>query len=147
MVAYLGHIELKANQLLQQYAQLRQALLEASAKASGLTDGPNAGDAAMSKTLVTVMGAGPRIAMGENLMHSMTINLPKGDEFFHSDDSDDDDAYDNDELRPLTRDELKLRTLNKLNKRSGGSSGGGSSGTLGGGPSDPIKKNGQGKKK
>lgn len=124
MVNYLGHIELKANQLLQQYATLRQALVDASAKASGLEQGPNAGDSQMTRTLITVIGSGPKIAMGENAMHAMTVNPPKSDEFFHSDsDEDEHDAGDNDDLRPLTRDELKIRTMNKLQKKNNSSGG------------------------
>lgn len=120
MVNYLGHIELKSNQLLQQYASLRQALIDASSKASGLDQSANAGESQMNKTLITVIGSGPKIAMGENAMHSMTVNPPKSDEFFHSDSDEDehDNNGDNDDLRPLTRDELKIRTLNKLQKKS-----------------------------
>ena len=121
MVTYLGHIELKANQLLQQYSSLRQALMEAAAKASGIPDDsetdPNV------QTLITVMGTGPKVAMGENTSYSLAVNPPKSDEFFHSDSDDDDGDNENDDLRPLTRDELKIRTLNRLQKRSQGTGG------------------------
>ena len=63
--------------------------------------------------LESVMGAGPKIQRGSELL---TVNPPKCDEYQSEDEEDEDE----DETRPLTRDELKARTLNRLQRRGGG---------------------------
>jgi coiled-coil domain-containing protein 63/114 len=140
MVHHLGLIEQKANMLLQHYSQVRQLLQDPpTAHKMGTTglktpfsgggggamddgDGPDS-DAAVGQTLVSVLGTGPKVPMGQDLLH---VNPPKSDDY-KSDESDEDDDGD---TRPLTRDELKHRTLNKLQKRMGLS---GTSGVGGGG--------------
>ena len=63
MVNYLAHIERKAANLLQQYSSLRQALFEQSTKAQEVDQ--EAQKKNLSQTLVTVLGTGPKIPMGE----------------------------------------------------------------------------------
>lgn len=123
MVNYLGILEKKTVQLLHQYHQVQQLLLSnAGSKSSALdvlhgshpalSADPNAhgeGDKNL-QSLVTVLGAGPKIPMGQDHLH---VNPPKADDYR----SDEDDDEDEDEARPLTRDELKSRTLNRLQKR------------------------------
>jgi len=126
MVLNLGLIEQKANQLLQKYTQVRQLLQQppssgGGADGSGNMDGGEdvhdvhgASEAAdMGQTLVSVLGTGPKVPMGQDLLH---VNPPKADDY-RSDESDDDDDGD---TRPLTREELKYRTMNRLQKRLGG---------------------------
>ena len=67
----------------------------------------------MSANLVSVLGTGPKVPMGQDLLR---VNPPKSEDY-RSDESDGDDDGD---TRPLTRDELKQRTLNKLTKKMGG---------------------------
>eukprot|EP00428_Durinskia_dybowskii_P078286 CAMPEP_0170356416 /NCGR_PEP_ID=MMETSP0117_2-20130122/1162_1 /TAXON_ID=400756 /ORGANISM="Durinskia baltica, Strain CSIRO CS-38" /LENGTH=629 /DNA_ID=CAMNT_0010610515 /DNA_START=40 /DNA_END=1929 /DNA_ORIENTATION=- len=131
MVHNLGLIEQKANQLLQHYNQVRQLLQappSASSKAVAKTPFSTGGYSGMggmddadlneqelgaSQNLVTVLGTGPKVPMGQELLH---VNPPKSEDY-RSDESDNEDDGD---TRPLTRDELKHRTLNKLQKRMGG---------------------------
>ena len=111
LVYYLGLIEQKANQILSKYANVRQYLIQASqTNNSMLSHGNNSmnksqSDATLqnSKSIVAILGTGPKIAMGQDLIH---VNPPKLEEY----QSDDEDNMDDDaEMRPLTRDELKLR--------------------------------------
>ena len=88
MVAYLGHIEKKANQLLQSYSQLRQLLFQQSGPAggpgqshpAGLADDGEGGPGMLSQTLVTVLGAGPKVPMGET-NDRLRVNPPKAEEY------------------------------------------------------------------
>ena len=127
MVHSLGLIEQKANQLLQHYNKVR-SLLQAPVSFAGKTPGktPFSGagtsgddadmieqDAGVSQSLVSVLGTGPKVPMGQELLH---VNPPKSEDY-RSDESDNEDDGD---TRPLTRDELKHRTLNRLQKRMGG---------------------------
>ena len=88
MVAYLGHIEKKANQMLQSYSQLRQLLFQQSgvgaggpgqAHPAGLADDGEGGPG-ISQTLVTVLGAGPKVPMGET-NDRLRVNPPKSEEY------------------------------------------------------------------
>jgi len=129
MVQNLGLIEQKANLLLQHYSRVRQ-LLQAPPSGKGATgrtpfgaasaamddfdlEDPHGPGGEMSQNLVSVLGTGPKVPMGQDLLH---VNPPKSEDY-RSDESDNDDDGD---TRPLTRDELKQRTLNKLTKRMGG---------------------------
>jgi hypothetical protein len=114
----------------------------ATSNASGLNDrdtmlltagAPNLG-ASKSQTAISVLGVGPRIPMGQELLH---VNPPKLDDY----QSEEDDDEDEDDARPLTRDELKARTMNRLAKRGNGAGGGGGNATGSG------AKKGQGKGK
>lgn len=124
MVHSLGLIEQKANQLLQHYSRVRQLLQTAPASgkaptartpfAAGATEEElNEAEAGASQNLVSVLGTGPKVPMGQDLLH---VNPPKSEDY-RSDESDNEDDGD---TRPLTRDELKHRTLTKLQKRMGG---------------------------
>lgn len=128
---FKGLIEQKANLLLQHYSRVRQ-LLQAPPSAKGATrtpfgasgahtagmedfdlEDPHGPGGEMSANLVSVLGTGPKVPMGQDLLR---VNPPKSEDY-RSDESDGDDDGD---TRPLTRDELKQRTLNKLTKKMGG---------------------------
>jgi hypothetical protein len=61
-------------------------------------------------TLASVLGTGPKVPMGMDLIH---VNPPKLDDY----QSDEEEEDDEDDTRPLTREELKTRTLNRLQRR------------------------------
>ena len=128
MVQLLALIELKANQLLKSYNNVRTYLVAPSSgdvplhssAATGLDKEQQQLEAdeseallKQSQALVSILGVGPKVPMGQELLH---VNPPKSDDY-RSDDSDEDDDGD---TRPLTRDELQHRTMNKLQKRLGG---------------------------
>ncbi len=137
LVHYLGLIEKKANVLLQNYSNVKQLLTAPAAAPHALLHGSDtvslsSHDQAqhdLSATLVTVLGAGPKVPMGQDLMH---INPPKADDY-RSDDEDDDEDED---MRPLTRDELKNKTLSRMQRRIQGLGGG-----VGGGPNQATTAN------
>jgi hypothetical protein len=119
MVYYLGVVEQQANNILKSYAEVRQALLQPTLQTAPVDDEggerhPQLSVAATSpgkaSTLQSVLGVGPKVPMGQELLH---VNPPKLDDYQSDDDEDDDD----DDTRPLTRDELKARTLNRLQKK------------------------------
>lgn len=112
MVQSLGLIEKMANRLLQEYTSVRDELLKAPVSDSPGNLPPSI-NAQLARSMTTVLGAGPKIPMGQEVVH---INPPKLDEY-QSDEEDEDD----DEARPLTREELKARTLNRLQRRGAGS--------------------------
>ena len=128
MVYYLGVVEQQANSILKSYAEVRQALLAPQGRPTtpGVEeDKDEAADRERDRhptlsvvptspgkasTLQSVLGVGPKVPMGQELLH---VNPPKLDDYQSDDDEDDDD----DDTRPLTRDELKARTLNRLQKK------------------------------
>mmetsp|Transcript_8636 Transcript_8636/g.14637 ORF Transcript_8636/g.14637 Transcript_8636/m.14637 type:complete len:572 (+) Transcript_8636:72-1787(+) len=120
MVYYLGVVEQQANSILKSYAEIRQALLQPTQTAPQPDDvkeeekHPQLAVVPTSpgkaSTLQSVLGVGPKVPMGQELLH---VNPPKLDDYQSDDDEDDDD----DDTRPLTRDELKARTLNRLQKK------------------------------
>lgn len=115
MVSFLGIIEQKSNRLLQAYAEVRQAMLQAPSKGAS----PDRSESlSPSRSLASVLGAGPKVPMGKD---HLNVNPPKLDEY-HSDDEEEDE---DDDARPLTRDELKARTLNRLQRRGQASTKGG----------------------
>jgi len=133
MVTYLGHIEKKANQLLQSYTALRQLLYAANphhagpghAHGGGLAGEHDAGAEGFS-TLVTVLGAGPKVPMGET-NDRLRVNPPKAEEYDQADEVEYDEYGDrvdggagDEDSRPLTREELKTRTLSRLQRRMQG---------------------------
>lgn len=61
-----------------------------------------------SKSLVTILGTGPTVPMGQDIVQIQ----PPGLDDYSTDDGSEDDA------RPLTREELKARTLNKMQRQS-----------------------------
>jgi hypothetical protein len=108
MVHYLGLIEQKVNAMITMYSDLKEQVLKPVSKPQ---------DESPSKSMFSVLGAGPKVPMGQELLH---VNPPKFDDYNSEDDDDDDD----DDTRPLTRDELKARTLNRLRKGAGAKAGG-----------------------
>lgn len=89
MVSYLGHIEKKANQLLQRYTQMRQMLFTQGSQGPGAGHGAGLADdsdlgggggSQLSQTLVTVLGAGPKVPMGET-NDRLRVNPPKSEEY------------------------------------------------------------------
>mmetsp|Transcript_61910 Transcript_61910/g.106372 ORF Transcript_61910/g.106372 Transcript_61910/m.106372 type:complete len:548 (+) Transcript_61910:1-1644(+) len=120
ILQYLGIIEQRCNDVLQQYAACQQkerARLFANKGDLVGGDDEEGSDAvgAMSGTqaALSVLGAGPTTPMGQDLIH---VNPPKLDDY-SSDEEDDEEESD---LRPLTRDELKAKALNRMNRRGGG---------------------------
>ena len=117
MVYYLGVVEQQANKILRNYAEARQALLSSQRPPTTGDDDddsvekqPVPTSPGKASTLQSVLGVGPKVPMGQELLH---VNPPKLDDYQSDDDEDDDD----DDTRPLTRDELKTRTLNRLQQR------------------------------
>lgn len=140
MVHYLGLIEQRANLLLQSYAEVKLSVISTTSKplqqlgASHESKGEEAGGgddpaAAMAAEaipakravpLASVLGTGPKVPMGQDLIH---VNPPKLDDY-QSDEEEEEEGEE--EARPLTREELKTRTLNRLQRR--GQTGGGAKG-------------------
>jgi hypothetical protein len=120
MVHYLGQIEQKTNQLLQAYAEIKQSLMKPAALTTPGMEGKESTteEFSPSKSLVSVLGSGPKLPMGHDLVH---VNPPKIDDYQSEEDEDEDD----DDARPLTREELKTRTLNRMQRKyQGGAKGG-----------------------
>jgi len=110
MVHYIGVIERKANEILQKYAEgARAALMAAPSKFDEKEDGKGS----PSKSIVSVLGGGPKVGRGTEVLQ---VNPPKLDEYQSDEEGEDDD----DEAKPLTREELKTRTLAKLQRKGGG---------------------------
>lgn len=117
LVYYLGLIEQKANQILAKYSAVRAYLMNAAQQSSAMTGTSKSASQSMTqsesnKSIVAILGSGPKIAMGQETIH---INPPKLDDY----QSDDEDIDDDIEMRPMTRDELKTKTLNRLQRRGG----------------------------
>ena len=124
MVHYLGLIEQRSNLLLQNYAEIKLSVISTTSKPMSQLGSQetkdNSDDAlAMSEPmngkkavpLSSVLGTGPKVPMGQDLIH---VNPPKLDDY----QSDDEEEEEGDEdARPLTREELKTRTLNRLQRR------------------------------
>lgn len=128
MVYYLGLVEQKSNEILRNYSEIRQGLLgpNASAALSHMiasdshgakhsNANANASDVITSPskvlTLTSVLGVGPKVPMGQDLLH---VNPPKLDDY----QSDDDDDEDEDDARPFTREEMKARTISRIQKKN-----------------------------
>ena len=107
MVHYLGLIEQNTNQLLEQYAEIK-SYLEFTNQPMDFNNIQSS-----SQSLVNMLGTGPKVPMGQDLIH---VNPPKLDDY----NSDEDDEEDDDETRPLTLEELKSRTLHRLQKKGQG---------------------------
>lgn len=104
MTHFLALVEHKANSLMKEYADIRAALMQPVVGVD-----PGAGEGSPSKSLVSVLGSGPKVPMGQELL---TVQPPKLDEY-QSDDEEDEDA------RPFTRDELKTKTIGRLQRMGG----------------------------
>ena len=112
ILQFLGLIEQRCNDILQQYATTQQKERARQQAAMGEDDGEGA--TVGTQAVLNVLGAGPTTPMGQDLIH---VNPPKLEDYSSEEASDDDD----DEARPLTRDELKAKTLNRMyRKRASG---------------------------
>ena len=126
MVHYLGLIEQRANLLLQNYAEVKLSVVSTTSQAlphGGTQETKDALDEASSALavdimaakkavpLASVLGTGPKVPMGQDLIH---VNPPKLDDY-QSDEEEEEEGEE--EARPLTREELKTRTLNRLQRR------------------------------
>jgi coiled-coil domain-containing protein 63/114 len=103
MVNYLGHIEQRANSLIESFQAVKPQLITQSSE----SDAPLLESTSKS----TVIASGPKIPMGHD---NIQINPPKLDDYNSDDDEDDEE----DESRPLTIEELKIRTLNRMQRKS-----------------------------
>jgi len=122
ILQFLGLIEQRTNEVLQQYAvyqQREQLRISTNTEAEGESgDGAeNAstadrqpGATASSKAVLSILGAGPTTPMGHDLIH---VNPPKLEDYSSEEGSEDED----DDARPLTKEELKARTLNRMHRR------------------------------
>lgn len=119
MVHYLGLIEQKTNQALQTFADIKALILSSSVGGGGsggaVASLGSPGGEKEKAPLQVVLGSGPKVPMGQELLH---VNPPKLDEY----QTDDEEDEDEDESRPLTREELTSRTLSRLQRRGQGNS-------------------------
>ncbi|KAG6615176.1 Outer Dynein Arm Docking Complex [Phytophthora cinnamomi] len=133
MMAYLGVIEQKTNEILHQYAAViakqqadalknktttdaydRESQFTANAMSSNPATAAAVGAAGGTNgavaTLHSILGVGPITPMGQE---PLQINPPNLDDYS----SEDEDSGDNeDTMHPLTRDELKVRTLKGMRR-------------------------------
>ncbi|KAL3674346.1 hypothetical protein V7S43_000302 [Phytophthora oleae] len=130
MMAYLGVIEQKTNEILHLYAAVvakqqadaqknkntsdgydRESQFAANAMAGNSTAvGAAGGMNGAVATLHSILGVGPITPMGQE---PLQINPPNLDDYS----SEDEDSGDNeDTMHPLTRDELKVRTLKGMRR-------------------------------
>ncbi|KAG1711894.1 hypothetical protein DVH05_009133 [Phytophthora capsici] len=129
MMAYLGVIEQKTNEILHLYAAAvakqqsdaqknkntsdaydRESQFAANAIAGNSAVGAAGGMNGAVATLHSILGVGPITPMGQE---PLQINPPNLDDYS----SEDEDSGDNeDTMHPLTRDELKVRTLKGMRR-------------------------------
>jgi chromosome segregation ATPase len=109
ILQYLGLIEQRCNEILQQYAAIQQKE-RGRQGSSGDLEGMDSGATLGTQAVLNVLGAGPTTPMGQDLIH---VNPPKLEDYSSEEASDDED----DEARPLTRDELKAKTLNRMYRK------------------------------
>ena len=112
MVHYLGLIEQTTNSLLEKYADVK-ALLAKISNAPMAASASGAGMESPTRSITSILGTGPKVAMGVDMVH---VNPPRLDDY----NSDEDEEEDDEDTRPFTREELKARTLNKLQRRGQG---------------------------
>lgn len=125
MLQYLAIIEKKCNKLIKQYCALKASHAEYSAKASSGEDQEFVVPPSSAAPAI-LLGVGPTTPMGQDLVQ---INPPKLDDYSSEEDEAEDDA----ETRPLTRDELKARTLSRMHRRGLSTAGATRSANRGGG--------------
>jgi hypothetical protein len=103
MLQFLGIIEQRTNEILAVYHQI-QSKQHAAMQAI---------DSSKGAATPNVLGLGPTIPMGQDLIH---VNPPKLEEFSDDDGSDDDE----DSAKPFTRDELKTKAHQRMNNKARG---------------------------
>merc|ERR1740130_92617 len=106
ILQYLGLIEQRCNEVLQQYAAYQQKERERQSAVEEEDEVAAIG----SQTVLNVLGVGPNTPMGQDLIH---VNPPKLEDYSSEEASEDEDE----EARPLTREELKAKTLNRMHRR------------------------------
>mmetsp|Transcript_72323 Transcript_72323/g.205687 ORF Transcript_72323/g.205687 Transcript_72323/m.205687 type:complete len:564 (-) Transcript_72323:150-1841(-) len=106
ILQYLGLIEQRCNEVLQQYAAYQQKERERQTAVEEEDEVTAIG----SQTVLNVLGVGPNTPMGQDLIH---VNPPKLEDYSSEEASEDEDE----EARPLTREELKAKTLNRMHRR------------------------------
>ena len=106
MLQFLGIIEQRTNEILAVYHQIQTKQRGAMALA----------DSSKGAATPNVLGLGPTIPMGQDLIH---VNPPKLEEFSDEEGESDDD----DDAKPLTRDELKEKAHARITQKRGGGKG------------------------
>mmetsp|Transcript_2733 Transcript_2733/g.5619 ORF Transcript_2733/g.5619 Transcript_2733/m.5619 type:complete len:535 (-) Transcript_2733:51-1655(-) len=101
MLQFLGIIESRTNEILAAYHKIQAKQMSTMA----------AIDASKGKATPNVLGLGPSIPMGKELIH---VNPPKLEEFSSDEEADSDEDGD---AHPLTREELKNRTFARIQRR------------------------------
>jgi hypothetical protein len=107
MLQFLGIIEQRTNEILAVYHQIQSKQRSAM----------QAIDSSKGAATPNVLGLGPTIPMGQDLIH---VNPPKLEEFSDEEGESDDDE----DAKPLTRDELKAKATQRMQKASRGAGGG-----------------------
>lgn len=107
IMQFLGMIEQRTNEILQQYASMKRV--------QELSKGNLAGQEVDVRTstpnlMVNILGIGPATPMGGE---QLQINPPNLEDYSSEDESDDSE----DQSRPYTRDELKSKTLKGIHRR------------------------------
>jgi chromosome segregation ATPase len=108
---YLGLIEQRCNSILQQYTAIQQR--EKGRQASRLDQDDDLGPG--THVIHSVLGTGPTVPMGQDLIH---VNPPKLDDY-----SDEEGSDDEGDFRPFSKDELKAKALNRMSRKGQGASG------------------------
>eukprot|EP00937_MAST-01D_sp_MAST-1D-sp2_P006080 g6080.t1 len=119
MMQYLGLIEQRTNEILQQFAALKAQQAQqaaASGEAAAEADEADAGaeedvEQGTPQAVLAIMGMGPPTPMGQDLLQ---VEPPDLDDYSSQDESDEEE----DEARPLTREELKARTLKGIHRKA-----------------------------
>jgi hypothetical protein len=109
LMQFLGMIEQRTNEILQQYAAMKRA----QEVSKGYRDGQNEVDIRGTSTpnlMVNILGIGPATPMGGE---QLQINPPNLEDYSSEDESDDSE----DQSRPYTREELKSKTLKGIHRR------------------------------
>jgi len=111
VMQFLGIVEQRSNEILHKYLALKKEEEERLAQAAALNEANKPSKVhSPPRTLASVLGQGPNIAMGEN---QLNVNPPRLEDYSSGEGSDEDDG----EARPLTREELKNKTLSRLTRK------------------------------
>jgi len=108
MMQYLGSIEQRTNEILQQYAAIQQVK---SPQKPDEPAGQAAPPATTSQAMLNILGMGPPTPMGQELIQ---VDPPNLEDYSSEDESDEED----DDARPLTREELKAKTLKGIHRKA-----------------------------
>jgi len=106
MMQYLGSIEQRTNEILQQYAAIQQ--VNSPQKSA---DGGGAAPTSTSQAMLGILGMGPPTPMGQD---PIQVDPPMLDDYSSEDDS----GSEGDDAQPLTRQELKAKTLKGIHRKA-----------------------------